>query len=112
MRVPKIVTAGLPGASVCPPATYCDVLIIGSENPISYLECWPLARAENASGFSDDSCTRGRAKRYFSTLYFDWRCSWRGRLACYHMLRSSVLGDLLRAHGDWHDSGNNGTASL
>lgn len=25
------VTAGLPGASVCTPTTYCDVLIIGSE---------------------------------------------------------------------------------
>ena len=27
MRVPEIVTAGPPGVSVCPPATYCDALL-------------------------------------------------------------------------------------
>ena len=27
MRVPETVTAGPPGVSVCPPTTYCDVLL-------------------------------------------------------------------------------------
>ena len=90
----------------CLPACYVLRGTIGGEDLSSHRDFSCVGGTQSNGAASDDDCTRGRHKGDFSTLYFDWWRSWSKSMTRDNVFRSSILGDLLRAHSDWQNSRN------